>query len=76
MLIAAAVIGLELACRAGLLSPVSVIPPSAMVAASWAILASGRAGPDIAFSLENVALASLISIGVGFSVVMSVAAKL
>jgi NitT/TauT family transport system permease protein len=66
-LVAAVVLGLELACRLGALSPLSMIPPSEMLAAAWTILATGQAGPDIAFSLGNVALASLLAIVGGFA---------
>jgi NitT/TauT family transport system permease protein len=57
---------LEIACRAGWIDPVSVIPPSKMVAGACALLASGEYYTDILLTLENVGLAVLISISAGF----------
>ena len=57
---------LEFACRAGWIDPVSVIPPSEMVAGAYRLLASGEYYADILLTLENVGLALLISITVGF----------
>jgi len=57
---------LEFACRAGWIDPVSVIPPSTMVAGAYRLLASGEYYEDILLTLENVGLALLISIAFGF----------
>ena len=57
---------LEFACRAGWIDPVSVIPPSQMVAGAYRLLASGEYYADILLTLENVGLALLISIAFGF----------
>lgn len=66
-LIFVALAGLEIACRTGRLSRLSVIAPSEMVGSAWRILASGQATPDLVFSLKNTALAAAISIFVGFA---------
>ena len=57
---------LEIACRAGWIDPVSVIPPSRMVAGASRLLASGKYNADILLTLENVGLALLLSIAFGF----------
>jgi NitT/TauT family transport system permease protein len=57
---------LEIACRAGWIDPVSVIPPSRMVAGAYTVVASGEYYTDILLTLENVGLAVLLSISVGF----------
>ncbi len=62
------VAALEVACRLRLLSPVSIVAPSAMVGAAWRVLRAGRAWGDIFFTLRNIALASAISILGGFAV--------
>jgi NitT/TauT family transport system permease protein len=67
-LLCAVLAGLEIACRAGMISPLSFIPPSQIAVAAWAILASGQANTDILFSVVNVAAASTISIIGGFAV--------
>lgn len=66
-LILAVLAGLEAACRSGGISRLSLIAPSEMIAAAWGILVSGRANADLLFSLENVALATGISIVGGFA---------
>jgi NitT/TauT family transport system permease protein len=62
------VAALEIACRAGLLSPVSVVAPGAMVASAWSILRGGQAWGDIGFTLRNIGLASFVSIAGGFGI--------
>ena len=57
---------LEIACRAGWIDPVSVIPPSRMVAGAFRLFASGKYSADIPLTLENVGLALLLSIAFGF----------
>ena len=64
--IGGAVAALEIACRAGWIDPVSVIPPSMMVAGAYTLLASGEYYADILLTLENVGLALLLSVAFGF----------
>ena len=66
--IAAAIGALELACRAGLISHQTVIPPSQMAGALWTLLASGALNADIARTLGMIALVAVISIVCGFAV--------
>ena len=35
LVVAVAIAGLEVACRAGLIDPITIIPPSAMAAGAW-----------------------------------------
>jgi NitT/TauT family transport system permease protein len=58
---------LELLCRAGVIDRITMIPPTEMAAALWAILRSGRFNADIYFSLTNIAGATLLAIVVGIS---------
>src|SRR5690606_23902696 len=58
LVIVTALLGLlELACRAGWVDPVAVIPPSRMVEGAWQLLASGQYTADILLTLTNVAIA-------------------
>jgi NitT/TauT family transport system permease protein len=66
MVVVAAFAALEVLCRAGVIGRVTMIPPSEMVAALWAILASGRFNADIAFTSYNVAAAAALAIVAGF----------
>jgi NitT/TauT family transport system permease protein len=67
-LICAALAALEIACRTGRISRLSLIPPSEMLASAWRILLSGRATADLLFTLGNIALAVTISIFGGFAI--------
>jgi NitT/TauT family transport system permease protein len=67
-LLGLSVAALEIACRTGVVSPLSVVAPSAMVASAWTILRAGHAWGDIGFSLRNIALASAVSILGGFAI--------
>lgn len=68
-MVAAPVLLLEAACRAGLVPPLTMPPPSAMAAGLAQILASGRMNPAILKTLTNVAaafvLAALAGIALG-----------
>lgn len=66
VLVVALVAALEIACRAGWIDPVAVIPPSAMAAGAWALLASGQFTKDILQTLSNVAIACALAIVAGF----------
>ena len=57
---------LELLCRYGVITRVTMIPPSEMVTALWNILWSGRYNADILFTLLNVMAAALVAVIGGF----------
>jgi NitT/TauT family transport system permease protein len=57
---------LELCCRLGMVDPVSVAAPTAMIASAAKILVSAQYLPDIFLTLYTVAAAAVISIVVGF----------
>jgi NitT/TauT family transport system permease protein len=65
--VAAAIGALELACRFGLISHQTIIPPSEMASALWTLLASGALDADIALTLSMIALVVAISIVLGFA---------
>ncbi|NLD54377.1 MAG: ABC transporter permease subunit [Burkholderiaceae bacterium] len=67
LLVAAAVGALEWACRAGLVDPVAVIPPSRMAQGAWDLLASGRYTADMLLTLTNVAMACALAVVTGFA---------
>jgi NitT/TauT family transport system permease protein len=58
---------LELACRTGLIRHQVIIPPSEMVSALVALLASGTINADIERTLSAVALVIVLSIVFGFA---------
>jgi NitT/TauT family transport system permease protein len=64
--VVAAFVVVELLCRTGVVDRVTMIPPTEMVAALWTILRSGRFNSDIAFSLYNIAGATLLAVVAGF----------
>ena len=66
LVVAAAIFGLEVACRAGLIDPITIIPPSAMTAGAWNLLVSGRYTQDILLTLGSVGLAAVLAIVGGF----------
>jgi len=66
LLVAVALFGLEVACRAGLIDPITIIPPSAMTAGAWNLLVSGRYTQDILLTLGSVGLAAVLGIVGGF----------
>jgi len=66
--IACCVLALEIACRAGLINPLTLIPPSAMAAAMLELLASGEINGDIAHTFLTVAIAFVAAVLVGFTI--------
>ncbi|MGE0313512.1 MAG: ABC transporter permease [Lautropia sp.] len=66
VLVVALIAALEIACRAGWVDPVAVIPPSAMIAGAWSLLASGQFTGDILLTLSNVAIACGLAVVSGF----------
>lgn len=67
-LIAGCVLALEIACRAGLIDPLTLIPPSEMAGAMAELLISGEIGGDIAHTFLTVAIAFVAAVTVGFGV--------
>src|SRR5690606_27654045 len=67
LLVAALVGGLEWACRAGLVDPVAVIPPTRMAQGAWNLLASGQYNRDMLLTLTNVAMACALAVVTGFA---------
>jgi NitT/TauT family transport system permease protein len=65
--VAALVGAFEALCRFGVIAHTVVIPPSAMVASLWNILAAGEHNGDILATLRNVAVSSALSVGLGFA---------
>lgn len=68
LLVAGLLAALELACRAGWVAPTSVIAPSAMAAATWRLLVSGEAGPDLVATMSRVVAATGLSVVLGLGV--------
>ncbi len=66
VVLTAAVLLLEAACRFGLIDPLSLVPPSEMAWRAAAILASGDYTADILTTLGTVMLATVLSITGGF----------
>jgi NitT/TauT family transport system permease protein len=65
--IAAAIGALELACQRGYINHHTIIPPSEMATALWALLASGVINADIIRTLGMITLVIALSIVFGFA---------
>jgi NitT/TauT family transport system permease protein len=66
LVVGGAVLLLELLCRIGVIKPLTLIAPSAMLAALVALIAAGKLTADIVKTLGNVALACGLAVVVGF----------
>jgi NitT/TauT family transport system permease protein len=66
--IVAFVAALEAMCRTGIVSRMTMIPPSEMAVVLWGLLSSGRINEHLERTLGNVALAFVLSVVVGFVV--------
>lgn len=64
-LVAGAAVLLELACRNGLISRTTLVPPSEAAARLWVLLRAGMAGQAAFATLRNAGLALLLAFGVG-----------
>jgi NitT/TauT family transport system permease protein len=64
--IAAAIGALELACRSGLISHQTIIPPSEMTSTLFRLLASGALNADIERTLGMITLVIALSVVLGF----------
>ncbi len=67
LVIAASVGALELACRTGLISHQTIVPPSEMASTLVRLLASGALNADIERTLGMIALVITLSIVLGFA---------
>jgi NitT/TauT family transport system permease protein len=66
--VAAFILGFEALCRLGLLPRTVVLPPSEMATSLWHLLDTGEFNADIASTLQDVAIASALSIVLGFAI--------
>jgi NitT/TauT family transport system permease protein len=66
--VGAAIAALELACRAGVITRLTMIPPSEMLAALVRLLESGRYSTDIRFTVQNTIAAIAVSVVLGFAI--------
>jgi NitT/TauT family transport system permease protein len=65
-LIIGAIAAVELCCRTGVISHLTMIPPSAMVVAALRLLTVGAIQRDLLFTLTNTAAAIVIAVIAGF----------
>jgi NitT/TauT family transport system permease protein len=68
VLIAGAILGLEIACQAGSISSLVLIAPSEMLMQLWAMCRAGNVTGDLAFTAGNIALAITLSVIAGFAI--------
>jgi NitT/TauT family transport system permease protein len=66
--VAAFILGFEALCRLGVLPRTVVLPPSEMAISLWHLLETGEFNADIASTLQDVAIASALSIVLGFAI--------
>lgn len=66
--VAAFILGFEALCRLGVLPRTVVLPPSEMATSLWHLLDTGEFNADIASTLQDVAIASALSIVLGFAI--------
>lgn len=66
--VAAFILGFEALCRLGVLPRTVVLPPSEMAISLWHLLDTGEFNADIASTLQDVAIASALSIVLGFAI--------
>jgi NitT/TauT family transport system permease protein len=57
----------ELLCRTGVITPMTMIPPSAMAVSLVHLFESGEVDADLVFTLTNIAAATTLSIVLGFA---------
>jgi len=65
--VVAFVLVFELLCRLGVLPRTVVLPPSEMATSLWHLLITGEFTADIVSTLQDVAIASALSIALGFA---------
>ncbi len=64
-LLAGSVVLLEVACRTGLIDPLTMIPPSAMLASMLALISSGDINDSMAQTFSTIAIAFVLSVVIG-----------
>ena len=74
--VVAFILAFEAACRLGLLPRTIVLPPSEMATSLWHLLGTGEFNADIASTLQDVAIASALSIALGFALGIAIHAIL
>jgi len=62
-----AILAIELVCRLGIVSPLTLIPPSEMVASLWDLIVAGRVQDDLVQTFSTVAIAFVLSVAFGFA---------
>ena len=67
LIVAAALLVLELLCRTGTISPRTLIAPSAMALALVELLRAGKLTADIVKTFSNIALAGVLAVVAGFA---------
>jgi NitT/TauT family transport system permease protein len=65
-LIVAVFAAVEICCRVGIISRLTMIPPSGMVVAAWHLLSVESVRNDLLFTLTNTAAAIVIAVLAGF----------
>jgi NitT/TauT family transport system permease protein len=60
-----AILAIELVCRLGIVSPLTLIPPSEMVASLWDLIVAGRVQDDLVQTFSTVAVAFALSVAFG-----------
>ena len=65
--VAAFILAVEIACRAGWIDPFTMIAPSAMAASLVELIRDGKVGGDLAFTLTNMAAAIALAVALGFA---------
>ena len=63
--LAGLVLSLEICCRAGIIDPLTVIPPSEMVASMVDLVSSGELNESIEKTFSTIALAFVLAVGCG-----------
>jgi NitT/TauT family transport system permease protein len=66
LIVAGAVLILEILCRSSIITRMTMIPPTEMADALWQILLSGKFNGDIAFTVLNTGVAIALSVVGGF----------
>lgn len=66
-IVVAFILAFEVLCRVGVLPRTVVLPPSEMATSLWHLLETGEFNADIGSTLQDVAIASALSIVLGFA---------
>ena len=63
--LAGLILSLEIGCRTGIIDPLTVIPPSEMVASMVGLVGSGELNESIVRTFSTIALAFVLAVGCG-----------